>query len=362
MKILHIVRQFAPAVGGLESYVKSMVSRQQGMGHKCEVLTLNKVFHSTLGTLPERETIDGVSVYRVPFIGFRRYFLPFVDPRYFQNFDIIHVHNTDVFYDYIAFLNLFLKKPIFATTHGGFFHTQNFSLIKKIYFNTITRFSSLQYNALFAISQNDLKNFQGLNKNLVFQPNAVESLGDFISEGKDFVYLGRLAKHKKVDQLIKTHAVMVKRHGVDAKLHVIGPEWDVTLDELSTLAKEQGIEGHVVFHGCLAPADMPDVLRLCGYFVSASTYEGFGMSMLEAMSVGLIPFVQPNEAFKELVGLANVGACVDFAVPDVAAQGIAAHLPSVTPDQKNAAQEFAAQYSWDTLAASSLDHYKDALE
>ncbi len=362
MKILHVVRQFAPAVGGLESYVKSMVSRQQALGHDCEVLTLNKIFHSTLGALPERETIDRISVRRVPFIGFRRYFLPFVGPDYFRGFDIIHVHNTDVFYDYIACLNLFLKKPIFATTHGGFFHTENFSLIKKIYFNTITRFSSAQYHTLFAISQNDLNNFQGLNRNIVFQPNAVESLGDFISEGKDFVYLGRLAKHKKVDQLIKTHAALVKDHGVNARLHVIGPEWDVTLADLSALAKGLDIEDHVVFHGCLAPAAMPDVLRQCGYFVSASTYEGFGMSMLEAMSVGLIPFVQPNEAFKELIGLANLGACIDFADPATAARDIAGRMQAVSTSQRDAAQKFSARYSWDTLVASSLVHYKDALE
>lgn len=362
MKILHVVRQFAPAVGGLESYVRSMVTRQQRLGHDCEVLTLNKVFHGTPGPLPEHETIDGVRVRRVPFIGFRRFFLPLVNPRYFNQFDIIHVHNTDVFYDYIAALSLFIKTPIFATTHGGFFHTKNFSLIKKIYFNTLTRFSSSRYHTLFAISGNDYKNFAGLNKNIVMQPNAIEPMGDFLSEGRDFVYLGRLAKHKKVDRLIETHAKLVHDHGVSARLHIIGPEWDVSLKDLSDVATAHGVTNHVVFHGCMNPAAMPGVLRQCGYFVSASTFEGFGMSMLEAMTVGLIPFVQPNEAFQELIDLGKVGACVPFDQPAKAAGDIAALLPSITREDQKKAQDFAALYSWDKLVESSLQTYADARE
>ncbi len=339
-----------------------MATRQQKLGHSCEVLTLNRVFHSDRGLLPAHEIMDGLSVRRVPFIGFRRFFLPLVDPRYFKQFDIIHVHNTDVFYDYIAFLGLFIKTPLFATTHGGFFHTKNFSLIKQVYFNTVTRFSSSRYHTLFAISQNDHNTFQGLNEHIVFQPNAIEPMGRFLSTGNDFVYLGRLAKHKKVDQLIETHAVLVKKHGVQAKLHIIGPEWDVTLADLSAIAVKNDILDHVVFHGCMDPKDMPDVLKQCGYFVSASTFEGFGMSMLEAMSVGLIPFVYPNEAFSELIGLAKVGGTVRFDAPDVAAQSIAGMLTAVTPDQRKAAQDFAALYSWDELVKSSLESYADALE
>lgn len=362
MRILHVVRQFAPAVGGLESYVRSMVGRQQALGHECEVLTLNKVFHGGQGTLPSEDVIDDIKVKRVGFVGFRRFFLPLVNPSYFSKFDIIHVHNTDVFYDYVAALSFFIKTPIFATTHGGFFHTTNFSLIKKLYFNTITRFSSARYHTLFAISGNDFKNFQGVNDNIVMQPNAIEPMGDFISEGSDFVYLGRLAKHKKVDLLIEAHARLVKDHGSTAKLHIIGPAWDVSIEELAAQASKLGIADQVVLHGVMAPADMPSVLRQCGYFVSASTYEGFGMSMLEAMSVGLIPYVQPNEAFKELIGLASVGACVRFDAPEEAAVAIAAGISGVTKDQRQKAQDFAALYSWDKLVNSSLQSYADALK
>lgn len=362
MKILHVVRQFSPAVGGLESYVKSMATRQMKAGYDCTILTLNRAFHSDRGVLPANQVIDGLSVKRVPFIGFQRFFLPLVSPKFFREFDIIHVHNTDVFFDYVALLSLFDKTPVFATTHGGFFHTKNFSLIKQIYFNTITRFSSSRYEKLYAISQNDYNTFEGLNENLAFQPNAVESLGDYITEGEDFLYLGRLARHKGVEQLIKTHAVLKKQYGVAGNLHIVGPEWDVTLAELSDIAVREGIADSVRFHGCMDPSDMGDVLKQCGYFVSASTFEGFGMSMLEAMSVGMIPFVYPNEAFLELIDLAQLGACVRFDAPDIAARDIAAKISSVRPEDRYSARDFAARYSWDALVDQSLKDYKDARE
>lgn len=337
-----------------------MVVRQQAAGHECQILTLNRAFHSDRGILPAEEIIAGIPVKRVPFIGFQRFFLPLVSPAYFNKFDIIHVHNTDVFFDYVALTSLFIKPPIFATTHGGFFHTKNFSLIKQLYFNTITRFSTSRYKTLFAISQNDYNTFQGLNKTIVMQPNAVESMGDFITQGQDFVYLGRLARHKNVNRLIETHAILKSKYNVSGNLHIIGPEWDVTLAELSEQASRLNVLDSVKFHGCLDPSEMPNVLRQCGYFVSASSFEGFGMSMLEAMSVGLVPFVQPNEAFKELVDLAQLGACVRFDAPEVAAKAIVGTLPEIETTDRVAAQKFAALYSWDKLVENSLIAYESA--
>ena len=44
MKILHVVRQYEPAVGGLESYVRAMAQHQKALGHEIVVLTLNRIF------------------------------------------------------------------------------------------------------------------------------------------------------------------------------------------------------------------------------------------------------------------------------------------------------------------------------
>ncbi len=358
MRILHIVRQYHPAVGGLETYVRNMIMHQRRLGHECAVLTLNRVFHGDGKLLPALEMVDGISVHRVPFLGKRRFFIPLVAPSFLRRYDIMHVHNTDGFFDFVSLLTKIIKKPAFATTHGGFFHTKDFSAFKKIYFELITRKTGKNYRALFAISQNDYETFKGVNDNLILKPNAIAPPGNFMAAGDDFVYLGRLAKHKNVAALIETFYFLKKKHRLPGKLHIIGPEWDVTRLSLTGLAAERSIGDSVIFHGFVTPADMESVLRRCRCFLSASSFEGFGLSMLEAMAVGLIPFVQPNESFRELVGTSGVGACVDFTIPEEAAASIAAGLERVTPQDHEKARAFSRQFSWETLAQDTLESYR----
>ncbi len=359
LRILHIVRQYHPAIGGLESYVRNMIVYQRNFGHECAVLTLNRVFHGNNQRLPAYEMVDGIPVHRVPFLGKRRFFMPLVAPSFLKRFDIIHVHNTDGFFDLISLLTKIINRPAFATTHGGFFHTKNFFSFKKIYFDLVTRSTGKYYRALFAVSKNDYEVFKGVNDNLFLKPNAIAPPGDFLATGDDFVYLGRLAKHKNIASLINTFYFLKKKHCLPGKLHIIGPEWDVAQHSLSILAAERGIGDSVIFHGFLAPKKMESVLRCCRCFLSASSFEGFGMSMLEAMAVGLIPFVQPNESFRELVETGGVGACVDFSAPENAAMSIANHLGKIAPQAREKARDFSRKFSWEKLAQDTLEIYRE---
>ncbi len=358
MNILHVVRQFHPSVGGLESYVKNMVLQQQKLGHTCAVLTLNKVFHGREGVLPPRDIVDGISVHRVPFFGRSRFFLPVVPRSYLEEYDVIHVHNTDGFFDWFSLRAGKSGKAIFATTHGGFFHTRDLALVKKIYFRLITRALAKRYKALVAISQNDYNIFSGVNDNLILKPNAIVPPGEFIADGPDFVYLGRLAPHKNVAALVKTFARIRTGGGRAAKLHIIGPEWGVKRKDLRELAQSLGVGRDVVFHGFISPERMKEVLRNCGWFLSASSFEGFGMSMLEGMAVGLVPFVQPNESFRELIAGAKIGTCVDFTAPDRAAKEILRHLSLVKDSDRAKARDFALQFSWERLAKDTVEIYR----
>ena len=45
MKILHVVRQFHPSVGGMESVVAALCDRLRRRGHECEVVTLRRIWN-----------------------------------------------------------------------------------------------------------------------------------------------------------------------------------------------------------------------------------------------------------------------------------------------------------------------------
>jgi len=85
------------------------------------------------------------------------------------------------------------------------------------------------------------------------------------------------------------------------------------------------------------------------------------MTLVEAMSVGLLPFVQPNESFKELIGMARVGWLIDFSKGQPAAQIIADRMRNCGRADRLTAIDFARRFDWPTLASQTIDAYREYL-
>jgi alpha-1,3-mannosyltransferase len=302
-------------------------------------------------------------VRRIGFWGRRQFFIPRVSLRFLREFDIIHVHNTDGFFDTLAVLSPLIRRPMVATTHGGFFHTGGtwFRRFKTVYFHTITRITCRAYGTLFATSENDAATFRRIARHVVVQPNAVEPLGDMTARGKDFIYIGRLAAHKHVERLITTFAHHATHHKGQGNLHIVGPEWDVTRADLTALAKKLKVGGRVHLHGFIKPDELQKLLASCGFFVSASTFEGFGMSLIEGMSVGLIPLVQPNASFKTLLEQSQIGFCVNYENGKESGKLWAEKTGTVAPATRTSARAFATRFAWKPLVEICLETYTAAL-
>jgi alpha-1,3-mannosyltransferase len=187
--------------------------------------------------------------------------------------------------------------------------------------------------------------------------NGVTPLGSFQATGGDLLCLGRLARHKHVERLI---AALAEAPLAEVTLHVVGPEWDVSRLEVAQWAEQLGVSERVRIYGRVNDKLRADIAKHCALFVSASSYEGFGMSMIEAMSVGLIPVVHANEAFVELVDAANCGALVDFTRPHAAASIIRKHLDQIDDAQRLHAAKFAERFSWSGHAEKTLALYREA--
>lgn len=84
------------------------------------------------------------------------------------------------------------------------------------------------------------------------------------------------------------------------------------------------------------------------------------MSMIEAMSAGLIPFVQANESFRELIGRSHPQSLTDFANPDAAAAAFLRLATSNTDEDRRRAREISLQFSWPELANRVLAVYRQA--
>ena len=157
--IVHVVRQFSPSIGGLEDVVKNLALQQNDHFAEVRVVTLDRLFTNPAERLPGRDVIDGIDVVRIPYRGSSRYPVAPTVLDAISSADLVHVHAIDFFYDFLAFTKPFHRRPLVATSHGGFFHTRKFARLKTVWFNTLTRFSTSRYAALACCSDSDLNLF-----------------------------------------------------------------------------------------------------------------------------------------------------------------------------------------------------------
>ncbi|MGA1223765.1 MAG: glycosyltransferase [Phycisphaerales bacterium] len=98
------------------------------------------------------------------------------------------------------------------------------------------------------------------------------------------LFLGRLHPIKGVDLLLRSYAQAVAS-GCDADLVIAGPD-EGSRGDLVRLAGELGLAARVHFPGGLFGDAKWDALEGCALFAHRPRYEGFGISVIEALATG----------------------------------------------------------------------------
>jgi len=98
------------------------------------------------------------------------------------------------------------------------------------------------------------------------------------------INLGRLGGEKNLDELISLFAKARKQNEC-LKFLIVGD--GPARADLEKLAKELGVQEHVIFTGMVPPAEVQNYYQLGDVFVSASTSETQGLTYIEAAANGL---------------------------------------------------------------------------
>ncbi len=175
------------------------------------------------------------------------------------------------------------------------------------------------------------------------------------------LYVGRLDPYKNVVTLVRAVAELKRRWGDrPVALLLVGPE-DPRYPEAVKTAWDLGI-GDSVFpiHGA-NDGDLLDLYREADVFVNPSSYEGFGLPMLEAMRCGTPVVCCEGGAQAEIAG----GAAEIVQPGDTSA--LADAIERVVSDEALRGQMVerglrrAADFSWDKTARQTMEIYHRAL-
>lgn len=187
---------------------------------------------------------------------------------------------------FTIFINIFLKKKLFFISHGFLFHNNAQSLFKNLYFKIVSKVL-FRFMTIVTVSKNDsnicekfgVKNYHEILHGI----KKVESKEKIY----DFIAVGRNVPHKRLSDYVEFCNLIQKEHQDFSSILVT--------DERS-LTKTSNPK---IFSNLL-DEDLELLLAQSKYALSFSTYEGFGLAMLEAVSAGAIPICYANDSFKSI--------------------------------------------------------------
>lgn len=211
--------------------------------------------------------------------------------------DVIVVHHGDPFLKmYFIFLKYISGKRMITMVHSCYddVHFVDYSRLKRMVCDEIFKKGLKISDAVVYVSEAGKntyeKKFGKINKNsyIVYNGISPEKLKDGAANKLvqvapyNITYIGRLAKIKGVDILLKATAIVNEKMKV--RLSIIGDGME--RKELENLARTLNIENIVTFYG--QQVDVKPYLKNASLFVYPSTcQEVFGISIVEAMAFGI---------------------------------------------------------------------------
>lgn len=170
------------------------------------------------------------------------------------------------------------------------------------------------------------------------------------------LFLGTLEARKNVGTLLKAYAALVARMPDAPPLVLAGGATGAATPWLRAIA-EPPLAGRVQYLGYVESDRRYELYARASMLVLPSHLEGFGIPVVEAMTVGVPVIVSNRGALPEVAG--DAALIVDAEDADGLAAAMGRYL--LEPDTARAAIERglarAATYSWDASAATLLARY-----
>lgn len=175
-----------------------------------------------------------------------------------------------------------------------------------------------------------------------------------IGEDIPFIlYVGKPTRRRNLPNLLAAFAQIKHRNGFTHKLLLIGTSLPGT--SFTAHIRELGLDKEVVEIGYAKHEEIVKAYNASEVMVYPSSYEGFGMPVLEAMACGTPVIALNNTAFPEFAG--GVASLLPDAEVDTLANGITEVLldQALRERMSLAGPQRAAAYDWHIVSQSYID-------
>jgi len=190
-----------------------------------------------------------------------------------------------------------------------------------------------------------------------------ENLKNKFKFKNDFIlFVGTLEPIKNITRLLEAYRILKDSLAAKEKsapqLLMVGKRGWLAAEYLQ-ISKDLNIEDDVKFLGYVEGEELKELLGRANYFVMPSLYEGFGMSVVEAMAMGTPCLVSKIETLEEIAD----GAVEFFDPFDI--EEMATKMEELLKDEEKRnklsqkGKERARKFSWEKCAKETLEVYQE---
>lgn len=327
MRIGIFTDTYPPYINGVSTSVYMLKKALEKKGHKVYVVTINN--ENLHYKFDENNTV--IRIPGLP-IGIYDYRVSNIYPIRAMNIirkwklDVIHSHTEFSVGTFARIISRQFNIPLVHTYHTMYEDYTHY--ITKGYFDKSSK-KIVEYLTLFYCDKtaNELivptkktydlfKQKYEVDKNIYIIPTGIEIERFYVenmdhkkvdalkkelsltSDNFNIVFVGRLAKEKNVDLLLKAHKnIVAKNNKINLLIIGDGPDMDEYKKEVVKL----GISNNVIFTGKVPWEDIPTYYHLADVFATASTTETQGLTVIEAMAASVAPVCIDDESFRNTV-------------------------------------------------------------
>ena len=362
---------------------------------------LAKKGHKIINLVPHHpgakkyEERDGMKIYRLRYF-FEKHQKLCYDGGILENLkrsNLARIQVPFLFISEFLYIIKIIKKEKIDFIHAHWILPNGFiaAIVKKLY--GVPFLSTAHAGDIFPLKKNILKNFarftiknsyyttvnSNFTKNCIlelFNTKDIElipmgvNLKDFSPKKKDtklrkkygvkgnfILFVGRLAKKKGVEYLIRAMPIILKKLS-ESKLIIIGdgPE----MKKLTGLTKSLNLEDSVVFIGKMRNKDLPKFYATADIFIGPSVIteegdtEGLGITFLEAMASGTCVIGSNVGGIPDIIKQNKTGILVEQKNPNQLAEAAVNLLKNKKLQKKlikNAIKHIKNTYSWDIVSS-----------
>jgi alpha-1,3-mannosyltransferase len=361
MRILHVTPTYAPAIGGIEEVVWNLARHGRRAGLEVDIV------HVAPRLQRRARHQDSIVVTTLPLRGHRMLGWAHGLEELACEYDVLHVHDPQVGALTLNIGGLAAQVPAVLSTHGGFFHTNHARRVKRFHAEVTAPRMLRRYSQVLASSEPDLAAFTKLSPdNTILVENGVDT-GKFRGPRQAphdltrWIFWGRFSRNKRLDALVRLVASLASQ-GLRIDLAICGTDFDGTLASLQQLATASGVGQQITFRIGLDEKALREEIATRSVFVLPSEYEGFGLSILEAMAAGLVPLCRDIAPMNVLAGGAAVLLDFDGGMCDIVRiRDLLKASAGQVEEQRALGRGRAAFFDWSTRFDPFLRQYETCL-